>query len=303
MDPVRESVKAPAGGKLTVWLEAFRLRTLPLAAATILLGTLLAASEGALRWPVAVLCLLTAVLLQILTNLANDYGDTLHGADSPQRVGPRRVTQQGFISAKSMRLAILAFLLLAMGAGLLLIINESVFFYVAGLAAIGAAIGYTVGPRPYGYRGLGDLFVFLFFGLVGVGGTYYLQTHRFSPAVLLPAATCGFFCVAVLNINNMRDLHSDALAGKRTLPVRLGLERARVYHWALLGAGVVCALAYTVMRWQNPWQLLFLIALPPLWKNGRTVARREPHELDPYLKQMSITTLLFCLTFGLGLML
>ncbi|RMF63484.1 MAG: 1,4-dihydroxy-2-naphthoate polyprenyltransferase [Calditrichaeota bacterium] len=286
---------------LKVWLSAFRLRTLPLATASIMLGSFLAAADDAFRWQVALLCFATAILLQILSNLANDYGDTVHGADSSARVGPKRATQSGQISKAAMRRALWLFVGLSLGVGYLLVRGESIFYYLLGLAAIAAAIAYTAGPRPYGYAGLGDLFVLVFFGMVGVLGTYYLHTHRLDWTVLLPALSCGFFCVAVLNINNLRDLESDRRAGKYTIPVRLGGRRARLYHWFLLLTGLACATAYAVLNFRSPVQFLFLASVPLLLENGRRVwQQRDAAELDPQLRQMALTTLLFSLTFGLG---
>lgn len=281
-----------------------RLRTLPLATASITLGSFLAAAENSFSLRVALLCFATAILLQILSNLANDYGDTVHGADSSNRVGPKRLTQTGEISIKAMRAALLIFVLLSLIVGYFLVRGEGPAFYLAGLAAIGAAIAYTAGPKPYGYAGYGDIFVFVFFGLVGVFGTYYLHAHRLNWHIIFPAISCGFFCVAVLNINNMRDRHSDKLAGKITLPVRLGEKKARIYHWILLTSGVGAALVYILMNYKSPWQFLFLITLPLFMKNGLGIStQKSAVNLDPYLKQMAITTLLFSFCFGIGILL
>lgn len=289
---------------IKIWLSALRLRTLPLATASIALGSFLAAAENAFRWHIAALCLATAVLLQILSNLANDYGDSVHGADSRNRVGPKRVTQSGLISRAAMRKAMLLFIVLCLVVGFILIKGQSFVFYIAGLAAIGAAVGYTVGPRPYAYVGLGDFFVFLFFGIVGVFGSYYLHTHHLNLPILLPATSCGFFCVAVLNINNLRDIESDEVAGKNTVPVRLGERRARVYHAGLLLLGFSTALWFSLLNWKSVYQLLYVVTLPLLLVNGlRVFSKSAGRNLDPDLKQMVLTTLLFCLTFGIGVLL
>ncbi len=287
--------------KSKVWISAFRIRTLPLALASILLGSFLAAAEGAFSWPVALLCVATAILLQLLSNLANDYGDSVHGADSDLRTGPQRATQSGKISASAMRAAILVFVALCLSVGYILIRNESIVFHIAGLAAIAAAIAYTAGPKPYGYVGLGDIFVFLFFGIVGVSGSYFLHTHQLNYLTLLPATACGCFCVAVLNINNIRDTASDEAAGKITIPVRLGADKARLYHWALLLLGFGAAVVHLVITYRNPWQFLFFVSLPLILKNGIAVSRQKDNaQLDPYLKKMALSTLLFCLSFGVG---
>ncbi len=285
------------------WLSAFRLRTLPLATASISLGSFLAASENRFQWQTAILCFLTAVILQILSNLANDYGDSLHGADSKHRKGPDRAVQSGKISKTAMRNALILFVLLALTVGYFLIREDSVIFYALGLLAIIAAIAYTIGPSPYGYAGFGDVFVLIFFGVIGVFGSYYLQTHNFNFQILFPAFACGLFCVAVLNINNIRDLQSDKLAGKNTIPVRLGEKKARIYHWLLLVTGLGCALIFTFLNYNSAWQFLFLINIPLLFINGYGISLKfEAAELDPYLKQMAIITLLFSFSFGVGIL-
>lgn len=286
---------------LKIWLSASRLRTIPLATASIMLGSFLAASENSFQWATATLCFVTALLLQVLSNLANDYGDTLHGADSLHREGPKRATQTGKISKAAMRNALLIFIFLSLTFGYILIQGESIFFYVAGLAAIIAAVTYTVGPKPYGYAGLGDIFVLIFFGVIGVFGTYYLQTHKLNFQILLPAMACGCFCVAVLNINNIRDINSDKLARKNTIPVRLGETKARIYHWVLLISGLSFALTYIFLYFRSPWQLLFLVTIPLILLNGLGISYRfNAADLDRYLKQMVLITLLFSFSFGLG---
>jgi 1,4-dihydroxy-2-naphthoate octaprenyltransferase len=299
-------------GKFKAWLSAFRLRTLPLALASIGMGSFLAAADGQFKTGVVAWCMLTTLLLQILSNLANDYGDTKHGADSVYRQGPKRAVQAGLITARQMKRAIVLFSLLSLLSGLMLLwtaLGKDGFylfllFLGLGLAAIWAAINYTAGSRPYGYAGLGDLAVFLFFGLLGVGGTYFLQTQHLNYHILLPAASLGFFSMAVLNVNNIRDIESDRLAGKYSLPVRLGPIKARIYHLALLIAGFLCALLFTWFTQYSNWQFLFLLALPLLGFNGWQVWRiRQSSALDPYLKQMALTTLLFVVSFGIGLLL
>jgi 1,4-dihydroxy-2-naphthoate octaprenyltransferase len=299
-------------GKFKAWLSAFRLRTLPLALASIGMGSFLAAADGAFKIKVVAWSMLTTLLLQILSNLANDYGDTKHGADSEHRQGPKRAVQAGLITAKQMQQAMGLFALLSLLSGLMLLWTAFgtdgfylfLLFLILGLAAIWAAINYTAGDRPYGYAGLGDLSVFLFFGLLGVGGTYFLQTQYLNFHILLPAASLGFFSMAVLNVNNIRDIESDRLAGKYSLPVRLGPIKARIYHLGLLTAGFLCALLFSLFTHYSNWQFLFLLALPLLGFNGWQVWRiRQSSALDPYLKQMALTTLVFVVSFGIGLLL
>jgi 1,4-dihydroxy-2-naphthoate octaprenyltransferase len=294
---------------MSPWISAFRPRTLPLALASILTGGFLAKATGHFDGPVVALAALTTILLQILSNLANDYGDSQNGADSVHREGPQRAVQSGAITPAKMKRAMwgfgaaalvsgIALLLLALGfAGVWVLLT----FFVLGLSAIWAAVNYTAGSNPYGYAGLGDVSVFLFFGIVGVCGTYFLQAHTLPLAVLLPAAALGCFATAVLNVNNIRDIRSDKLAGKITVPVRLGPQHARRYHWLLLVLGVGAAVVYVALNYHSPWQWLFVLSLPLFIFNGRQVwARQDSLLIDPLLKQMALSTLVFTLLFGLG---
>lgn len=269
----------------------------------------MAAAYGTFDAAVVGLCVLTTLFLQILSNLANDYGDSIHGADSVHREGPKRAVQAGHIKAEHMKKGMAVFSLLSLVTGLLLLWvafgTEGIYLFLIflglGLASIWAAINYTAGSKPYGYAGLGDVFVFIFFGLVGVLGTFFLQARELEPLVIFPAMVCGFFSMAVLNVNNIRDINSDVLAGKRSIPVRLGPKRARIYHIFLLIGGVASAFAYVLFHFYSAWQFLFVLALPLLISNGVNVWRKQTSaELDPYLKQMAITTMLFVLLFGLG---
>lgn len=292
-----------------IWLVAARPRTLPLAIASIILGTSLAAAEGMFDWRVALFSVLTAILLQVLSNLANDYGDWQHGADHAGRQGPPRAVQSGLIPPKTMRIAIALTALLAVLSGLALLwfaFGRSAFslvvvFALLGAAAICAAITYTAGRLPYGYAGLGDLSVLIFFGWVGVVGSYFTQTQSLDWPIFLAATSCGLLAVAVLNVNNIRDLESDREAGKHTLPVRLGLDRARVYHWLLLSLAVLCALLFVLLTFRSLWQLLFLLSLPLLIQNGRAISQTyDLAELNPWLRQLSMATLRFVILFSVG---
>jgi 1,4-dihydroxy-2-naphthoate octaprenyltransferase len=295
---------------IKAWLRAFRLRTLPLALACIGMGAFLAAGAQAFRMDIFILCMITTVFLQILSNLANDYGDSVHGADSVHRKGPARAVQSGAISPAQMRKALLLFVGLCLVSGIALLIvafgrdwTALVFFLLLGIASIGAAVAYTVGNRPYGYIGLGDVSVLIFFGLVGVLGSAYLFTKQVFGFDILPALSCGFFSMAVLNINNIRDIESDRQAGKYSIPVRIGRKNAIRYHWFLLSAGYLSAVVYTIINYRSPWQWLFLLVLPVFIKNGLTVTQKEPEELDPGLRQMALATLVFVVLFGLGIIL
>src|SRR5690606_32336326 len=233
----------------------------------------------AFRWDIFLLCVLTTIFLQILSNLANDYGDSIHGADHVQRKGPLRAVQSGAISPARMRRAIILFVGLSLASGIALLFvafglqwRAILFFLLLGLLSIGAALTYTVGRRPYGYLGLGDLSVLVFFGFVGVLGSFYLFTHAITPYEVLPAMSMGLLSVAVLNVNNIRDIESDKMAGKYSIPVRLGRSKAVVYHWLLLTAAVILVVLYTILKLQSPWQLLFLLALPLFLRNGIAVS-------------------------------
>jgi len=291
------------------WIRAARLRTLPLALASIGMGSFLAHAYHSFDFQIFALSLLTTLLLQILSNLANDYGDAIHGADSADRKGPSRAVQSGEITRGQMRTAIFifAFLSLLSGSYLLYVSDLSkstlYIFLTLGLLSILAAVLYTNGKLPYGYVGLGDFFVFLFFGIVGVLGVFYLQVKTMHWDVWLPAASCGLFTVAVLNINNIRDIDSDKLAGKFSIPVRLGLRRARIYHVSLLGLGLLLSIIYVVLNFNSPTQFLFLLVVPLLFANAKSVSTKPKEELDPFLKQMAITNLVFVLTFGLSIIL
>jgi 1,4-dihydroxy-2-naphthoate octaprenyltransferase len=307
---VTTSTPSPAKPSLVgAWVSAFRPRTLPLALASILMGGFLAASQHEFNGAVIGLAALTTVLLQVLSNLANDYGDSQNGADSVHREGPQRAVQSGAITAAQMKQGMVVFGAASLVVGLLLLwvaLGSSglwlfMGFLLLGLGAIWAAVNYTAGARPYGYAGLGDVSVFLFFGLVGVGGSYFLQTRELPYDVLLPAVSLGCFSAAVLNVNNIRDIRSDELAGKITVPVRLGPRGARLYHWLLLLLGLGAAVAYVALNYHSPWQWLFVGAAPLLVFNGVQVWRRQQSmQLDPLLKQMAMSTLLFVLLFGIG---
>jgi 1,4-dihydroxy-2-naphthoate octaprenyltransferase len=293
-----------------VWLKAFRLRTLPLALSCVAMGGFLASSANAFRWDIFLLCILTTIFLQILSNLANDYGDSVHGADSVDRKGPSRAVQSGAITPVQMKTAVIIFILLCLASGISLLWiafgvdwNAIFFFLGLGVLCILAAIAYTVGRKPYGYIGLGDLSVLIFFGFVGVLGSYYLFTKDVSWYQALPAFSCGLFSIAVLNINNIRDIESDLKAGKYSIPVRIGREKAIVYHWILLVTSVTSAIVYSLLTYSSPWQFLFLLSVPLFIRNGIAVTKRPSHELDPYLKQMALSTLAFVLLFGIGILL
>lgn len=274
------------------------------------MGAFLAFDAGAFRGDIFLLAVLTTIFLQILSNLANDYGDSIHGADNVNRKGPLRTVQAGMISPQQMRRMIMVFTGLSLISGMVLLFvsfgtewQAILFFLALGLLSIGAAVTYTVGRKPYGYVGLGDLSVLMFFGLTGVLGSYYLFTKTISWDEVLPAMSMGLLSVAVLNVNNVRDIDSDRLAGKYSIPVRLGRHKAVIYHWCLLAFSLFFAVLYTVLHYDSAWQLLFLLAAPLFMMNGVAVMRKPSELLDPWLKQMAMSALLFTLLFGVGLLL
>mgnify|MGYP001806407435 CR=1 FL=1 len=294
---------------MKAWLQAFRLRTLPLAISCIGMGGFLAAAEGFFRLDIFLLSVLTTIFLQILSNLANDYGDAVSGIDSEERKGPKRAVQSGAISKTQMRKAMVLFVLLSLASGIALLLvafglnwSALLFFFGLGLLSIVAAIAYTVGKRPYGYVGLGDISVLLFFGIVGVGGSYYLFTQTINFMVLLPALSCGLFSIGVLNINNIRDIESDQKAGKYSIPVRIGKHNAAIYHMIISLVGLLSAVVFVVLNYVAAWQLLFLLTSPFLYSINVAVLNKPSDQLDPYLKKMAISTLLFVLLFGIGLL-
>lgn len=295
--------------KFRAWISALRLRTLPLALATVGTGTFLAIQHQKFDWNIFAWAVLTTVLLQVLSNLANDYGDSQHGADSEHRVGPERAVQSGIISSSEMRVGIIVLVLLSLLSGIMLLnvafgLGSKQFFIFLGIGILSiiAAYTYTAGKRPYGYAGLGDLMVLIFFGLVGVGGSYYLFDSVVEISILLPALAIGLLATGVLNINNMRDLESDELAGKITIPVRLGFTKAKSYHYVLLVSAIVLSTGYLIYSGPGLASLIFLPALPLIIINLFQVSRADGGaKLDPLLKQLAIATFLFMIFFGLAI--
>ncbi len=290
------------------WINAFRLRTLPLAMASILTGSFLAVGKGVYNGWVIAFSILTTLFLQILSNLANDYGDGVKGTDNENRIGPKRTVQSGEITHEQMKKAIIIFASLSLVSGIILLyfafgenFVPALIFFVIGIAAIAASIKYTVGNNAYGYSGLGDLFVFIFFGLVGVGGSYFLNTHSFDWEVLLPASAIGFFSSGVLNLNNMRDIDNDKASGKRTIPTRIGFIDAKLYHLILILGGWILIISWIMTQKENWNNYIILVALPlfvvDIFKILKTTDKAK---LDPQLKKLAIKTLLVSLLFGVA---
>lgn len=292
------------------WIEAARPRTVLLSLSGVMMGCFLAASTE-LRNPVVwLLCALTAITLQVLSNLANDYGDFKKGVDNAHRTGPQRTLQSGAITERQMRIGIAITAAIAFVAGALLIFvfarltwRELAVFAALGIGAVLAALLYTLGKRPYGYRGLGDLFCFLFFGWVAVAGTYYLSTKILEFTVLLPATAMGFLSNAVLNINNMRDYENDKASGKNSLVVKIGLKGAFAYHVFLIVGAFLC---FSVFLWlkQAPWYAYAFWLLFPLFAKDLVTIRKkfESGHLDPMLPKQVVHTFLLTIVFGITLL-
>ncbi|PAU35534.1 1,4-dihydroxy-2-naphthoate polyprenyltransferase [Vibrio coralliilyticus] len=290
---------------LRIWLDAARPKTLPLALVSILTGSVLAYSTHQFSWMIAILAFLTATLLQILSNLANDYGDAVKGTDNDKRLGPMRAIQSGAVTQADMKQAIVINIVLTMLAGLALVFYaldslQSILAFIGlGVLAIVAAIAYTVGNKPYGYVGLGDVSVFIFFGLLGVAGTFFLHTGIVAPLLVLPAIGCGLLAVAVLNINNMRDIENDEECGKRTVAVRLGQKNAKHYHTMLLAGAVIAFIVYLLLQPVPVWlSLPFLLSVLVIYKHGKAVWQAEqPAQIAPMMpvivKCSLVTNLLF----------
>ncbi|MCG9973221.1 1,4-dihydroxy-2-naphthoate octaprenyltransferase [Christiangramia crocea] len=297
-------------GKLSSWIGAARLRTLPLSISGIIVGSSIAGYEGDFDIAIFSLALGTTLGLQILSNFANDYGDGIKGTDNEERIGPMRAIQSGLITQKDMVLAIiitavttllLAVLLIYAAFGSQMILTSLIFF-ILGVGAIIAAIKYTMGDSAYGYRGFGDLFVFIFFGLVAVYGSYYLYSHDHNLVSLFPAISIGLLSVAVLNLNNLRDRISDKKAGKITMVVKLGENRAKDYHYALIIGALFCLVIYSVITSRDLNDFIYLFAFIPLiFHLQRVVNNEDPTLLDPELKIVALSTFGISFLFALGL--
>lgn len=293
-------------------VKAARLRTLPLSVSGIIVGSFMAASEGFFNWIICVLALSTTIGFQVISNFANDYGDGVKGTDNNERIGPQRAIQSGKITPKQLLKFIKISIIITFVIAILLIyisfgkddfLNILVFF-ILGIASIVAAIKYTMGKKAYGYSGFGDVFVFLFFGLLSVCGSYYLFTKQLNFTIFLPAFSVGFLSIGVLNLNNMRDRESDIKSNKNTLVVKIGIEFAKYYHYYLLISSFLFALLYVMIHYTNIYQFIFVLAYIPIIKHFMVVyANKLPKLLDPELKKLALSTFIFSLLFGLGLIL
>mgnify|MGYP003646778372 FL=1 len=302
------------------FIKAARLRTLPLSISGIIVGSYLGVeylnsilttnSIKIVVWltPIFWLAILTTIGFQVLSNFANDYGDFVKGSDK-NRTGEARMVSSGKITPKQMKMAMIITTIITLIIALLLIyvsfgkdnFGYSILFFVLGIASITAAIKYTVGNAAYGYSGFGDVFVFLFFGLVSVVGSYFLYTKSINFEIFLPAISIGLLSTAVLNLNNLRDREEDQKNNKNTLVVKLGTDNAKKYHYSLIIGALITALIYVFLNYESPYQLIFLVAFIPLIKNIKTVAENKiPATLDSELKKVALSTFLFAILFGIG---
>jgi 1,4-dihydroxy-2-naphthoate octaprenyltransferase len=285
------------------WIQAARLRTLPLSLSGIIVGSAYAYHQGFYDYRILGLALLTTLALQILSNYANDYGDGVKGTDV-NRIGEKRMVAAGVISASQMKKAVVITAIITLALALTLIYVAfgkenfalSLIFILLGIGSIGAAIKYTVGSNAYGYNGLGDLFVFVFFGLVSVIGSNFLYTHFLDWKLVLPASAIGMLSVAVLNLNNMRDIENDRAAGKRTLVVKMGLENAKKYHNFLIIAPFILFFVFSILNGHrlilNYFVLIFLLT------HLKTVKKATSYEeFDPELKKVALSTFILSLIF------
>lgn len=293
--------------KFKIWLQAARLRTLPLSLSGIIVGNGLAYESDGFSLVILVLSLATTIAFQVLSNFANDYGDGVKGTDNESRIGPARVLQQGLLTRAQLKKGIqfcaavslvfaFALIYVAFGTSDLL---YSLIFIILGIASVVAAIKYTVGSNAYGYRALGDLFVFLFFGGVSVLGSYFLQAQEFQIDLILPATALGLLSVGVLNLNNMRDIHTDKEVNKITMAVLLGASLSKAYHAFLLIGAVLTTVFYVKMDIQ-PAYLFMIAVLPMMIHLRRVLGYTDPKEFDPELKRLALCTFLFAILFAIG---
>src|SRR5690606_24124891 len=284
------------------WIKAARLRTLPLSISGILVGSA-AAYQNYHTQPnyyiIVILCLLTTLFFQVLSNYANDYGDAVKGTDNENRVGPKRAVQSGEITKQQMKNAIIITLVLSLITSVGVIYTsfgntnflQAIIYFVLAIACVGAAIKYTVGNSAYGYKGLGDVFVFIFFGLVSTLGTYYLFGHSMDWKIVFPASGIGLLSMAVLNMNNMRDVENDTVMGKKTMVVKMGYEKAKQYHFYLIIFAVIFINLYAMNVFSKWYQFVYAIGFIPLLKNIGIVGKtKNPRLLDPELKRLSLST-------------
>lgn len=292
------------------WIEAARVRTLPLSVSGIIVGSFYAMSQAMFNWNIVFFALTTTLGLQVLSNFANDYGDGVKGTDNEDRVGPKRTIQSGLITPKQMMRAMIITSILTFISALLLIyfsfkedyLIYSLTFFFLGIIAIASAIRYTIGNTAYGYRGYGDIFVFVFFGLVSTLGIYFMFSKELDYTLLLAASAIGMLSVGVLNLNNMRDEISDRKAKKNTIVVKIGGDKAKKYHYFLIIGAMVLIIIFSILRQFQFDQYLYLVAYIPLILHLKRVKNnKNPELLDPELKKLALSTFFLSVLLALSL--
>ena len=290
---------------IKIWLQAARLRTLPLSVSGIIMGNALALNHNDFSFIIFLLSILTAIAFQIVSNFANDYGDGIKGTDNEERIGPKRVLQQGLLTLENLKRGIFVSVVVSIILSITLIyeslgVNKllfSVLFILLAIAAVAAAIKYTVGANPYGYSGLGDLFVFIFFGWVSVIGSYFLQINSIDLSIILFATTFGLLSVAVLNLNNMRDIENDFNSSKITLAVRLGSDKAKIYHYFLVSIAIIL---FFIGIGEQPLLIktIYTLVFVPLFLHLYCVFNvKDPKQFDPELKKLALTIFFISIVF------
>ena len=294
---------------ISIWVSAIRLRTLPLSISGIILASCLAYYNGVFKWDIFILAILTTLSFQILSNLANDYGDGVKGTDNNNRIGPERAIQTGKITPKELLNAIKINVLISICLSFLLVFSAfgvkhfflTITFFFLGLSSVVAAVRYTIGDNAYGYRGLGDVFVFIFFGLVSVMGCYVLFAKQVHHVTFLPACTIGLLSTAVLNLNNMRDRISDETSNKVTLAVKFGEKKIKIYHNILIIVAIALSSLFGILYYTKLLNLIFIIAYIPLLIHLKKVNKsKDPKLLNPELKKLALTTVLLAILMGIG---
>lgn len=298
------------GTSFRAWVQAARLRTLPLSLSGIITGTAMAICQGFFDPFVFALALATTIAFQVTSNFANDYGDGVKGLDGEDRIGPKRALQSGALGRATLKRGIVISVAISLLLALVLIytafgseqILYVILFFILGILSIWAAIKYTIGSSPYGYRGLGDLFVFLFFGLLGVLGSMFLQTKSLDWPSLLPAIAIGLLCVGVLNLNNLRDMESDRRHGKITLVVQMGFGPGKIYHSLLMILALICFVVYFFVA-KTGWEssLCLLAFIPVLAHLAKVLRTSDPGKLDGELKKLSLSTFILSILFYIAM--
>lgn len=295
--------------RFKLWVSAIRPRTLPLSVSGIIIGGCIAYYNGFFDYKIFFLAILVTLGFQILSNLANDYGDGVKGTDNENRIGPERAIQSGKISPDEMYDAIKVNILIVIFLTFMLILSSfgtrnflySLLFFILGALSIYAALKYTIGATAYGYKALGDLMVFLFFGILSVMGSYFLFARSLEHVLIMPACMVGLLSTGVLNLNNMRDLESDAESKKITVAVKFGLKRAKIYHAFLIISALILGIMFAILYYRSWASVIFLVAFLPIIKHLIFVFKvKEPKLLDSQLKVLALSTFFLAVFLGLG---